>query len=166
MGFLSNAIRKGVGDAVSKAVGGAIKEAVTPVAQKYADKAAEQLDQASAVTSQQINQANTAMQGVNQEVKQSGGFSNLEGSLANFQRSMENYATEAAKNMKTCSSCGETTFADKKFCPSCGAKLPDETLAQATVCPSCGTQNVVGTKFCQECGSKLPLAYAEEENNI
>ncbi len=164
MSFLERAIRKGVSDAVGKAIGGVVKDAVTPVAEKYANKAAAQIDQAAEATSRQIDQSNASLnETVQQSAAKSGGFANLEGALGNLQRSMESYATEAAKNMKTCPSCGETTTADKKFCPSCGSKLPEQTLAQGSVCTNCGKQNTIGTKFCQECGAKLPSAIAEEQ---
>ncbi len=166
MGFLERAIRRGVSDAVGNAVGnaigGAVRDAVTPVAEKYANQTAQRIDEAANATSQayqtaanEVNQANQAAQST-----QSG---NLEGAFANLQRSLEGYATEAAKNMKTCPSCGETTTADKKFCPKCGTKLPEQTLAQGSVCPSCGKQNTIGTKFCSDCGAKLPAALAEEQ---
>ena len=65
--------------------------------------------------------------------------------------------------MKVCPNCNKPTKADKKFCPDCGTKLPEQTVAQGAVCPSCGKQNAIGTKFCQDCGTKLPAAIAEEQ---
>ncbi len=79
--------------------------------------------------------------------------------LANKAKS---YATEVAKNIKVCPACGEGATADKNFCPRCGAKLPEKTVADGTVCPSCGKQNTVGTKFCTDCGTKL-LATVQAE---
>ena len=67
-----------------------------------------------------------------------------------------------SKNIKVCPGCGEASDAGKKFCPHCGTKMPEETLAQSSVCPSCGKQNNVGTKFCSDCGTKLPSAVQEE----
>ncbi len=64
--------------------------------------------------------------------------------------------------MKECPQCGGVTTEDKKFCPTCGAKLPETTLAQGAVCPQCGKQNTIGTQFCAECGAKLPALVAEE----
>ena len=78
-------------------------------------------------------------------------------------QSVQGYATEAAKNMKVCPNCSRPTTADKKFCPDCGSKLPEQTVAQGAVCPNCGKQNAIGTKFCQDCGTKLPAAIAEEQ---
>ena len=83
--------------------------------------------------------------------------------MANLERSVQGYATEAAKNMKVCPNCNKPTTADKKFCPECGTQLPEQTVAQGAVCPNCGKQNAIGTKFCQDCGTKLPAAIAEEQ---
>lgn len=157
MGFLERAIRKGVSDAVGKAIGGAVKDAVTPTAEKYVNRAANQLDEATKSVNQSVEQTQQATQQAAQQT------SGLDGAFANLQRSMESFATQASKNMKICPACGEGTTAEKSFCPSCGAKLPEMTVAQGAVCSSCGTQNTVGTKFCQSCGAKLPAAIAEEQ---
>lgn len=157
MGFLERAIRRGVSDAVGNAIGSAVKDAVSPVAEKYANQTAQRIDEAT-------NSVNQSMQSASEQTKQTTNQSSgLNGAFANLQRSLEGYATEAAKNMKTCPSCGETTTADKTFCPSCGAKLPEQSIAQGSVCPSCGKQNTIGTKFCSDCGAKLPSAIAEEQ---
>ncbi len=79
---------------------------------------------------------------------------------------MEGYATQAAKNMKICPACEAPAGADQKFCPHCGARLPELTVAQGAVCPACGKQNTVGTKFCSDCGAKLPAALQEEQEAI
>lgn len=142
MGFLERAIRRGVSDAVGKAIGKAIEPTVTDLT----NKAANAIDQAAQNTEQQV-------------VRSSG----LEGAMANLERSVQGYATEAAKNMKVCPNCNKPTTADKKFCPECGTQLPEQTVAQGAVCPSCGKQNVIGTKFCQDCGTKLPVAVQEEQ---
>ena len=63
-------------------------------------------------------------------------------------------------NMKECPVCGETVTAEHKFCPKCGATLPEKTIGAGYLCPKCGKQNVPGTAFCTECGTILP---AEEE---
>ena len=142
MGFLERAIRRGVSDAVGKAIGKAIEPTVTDLT----NKAANAIDQAAQNTEQQVARS-----------------SGLEGALANLERSVQGYATEAAKNMKVCPNCNKPTTADKKFCPECGTQLPEQTVAQGAVCPSCGKQNVIGTKFCQDCGTKLPVAVQEEQ---
>ena len=142
MGFLERAIRRGVRDAVGKAIGKAIEPTVTDLT----NKAANAIDQAAQNTEQQVARS-----------------SGLEGAMANLERSVQGYATEAAKNMKVCPNCNKPTTADKKFCPECGTQLPEQTVAQGAVCPSCGKQNVIGTKFCQDCGTKLPVAVQEEQ---
>ena len=142
MGFLERAIRRGVSDAVGKAIGKAIEPTVTDLT----SKAANAIDQAAQNTEQQVARS-----------------SGLEGAMANLERSVQGYATEAAKNMKVCPNCNKPTTADKKFCPDCGTQLPEQTVAQGAVCPNCGKQNAIGTKFCQDCGTKLPAAIAEEQ---
>ena len=142
MSFLERAIRRGVSDAVGKAIGKAIEPTVTDLT----NKAANAIDQAAQNTEQQVARS-----------------SGLEGAMANLERSVQGYATEAAKNMKVCPNCNKPTTADKKFCPECGTQLPEQTVAQGAVCPNCGKQNAIGTKFCQDCGTKLPAAIAEEQ---
>lgn len=146
MGFIKRAIRRGVSDAVSKAIGDAVTKAVEPKATELANKAASAFDQATQRTEQRTTR-----------------LSGLEGAMANLERSAQNYATEAAKNMKVCPNCSKPTTAEKKFCPECGTPLPEQTVAQGAVCPSCGKQNTIGTKFCQDCGAKLPAAIQEEQ---
>ena len=143
---LGRAIRRGVSQGIGRAVGDAIGKAIEPTATDLANKAAGHIDNAAG------NQNGGETQG--------GGF---QGAFANLERSVNNYATEAAKNMKVCPNCQKTTSADKKFCPDCGARLPEGSVAQGAVCPSCGKQNVIGTKFCQDCGTKLPVAVQEEQ---
>ena len=142
MGFLERAIRRGV----SAAVGKAMVKAIEPTVTDLTNKAANAIDQAAQNTEQQVARS-----------------SGLEGAMANLERSVQGYATEAAKNMKVCPNCNKPTTADKKFCPDCGTQLPEQTVAQGAVCPSCGKQNAIGTKFCQDCGTKLPAAIAEEQ---
>lgn len=146
MGFLERAIRRGVSDAVGKAIGNAVTQAVEPKAAELANKAAAHIDSAAQNTQQQAQRT-----------------SGLEGAFANLERSMTNYATEAAKNMKVCPNCNKATSADKKFCPDCGSALPEQTVAEGAVCTSCGAQNAIGTKFCASCGAKLPAAIQEEQ---
>ena len=148
--LLERAIRRGVSNAVGNAVGKAVQQAVEPKATEFANKVAGQIDAATQHAAQQGEKT----------VRQASG---LEDALSNLQRSVESYATEAAKNMKVCPNCQKTTSADKKFCPDCGARLPEGSVAQGAVCPSCGKQNVIGTKFCQDCGTKLPVAVQEEQ---
>ncbi len=140
---LRNAVSRGISDAIGKAV----QQAVQPKANEYANRAAEHFDQAAGNAAEQTRQAT----------------SGLEGAFANLERSMQNYATEMSRNLKVCPGCQQPAAADQKFCPSCGTKLPEQTLAQGAVCPGCGKQNSIGMKFCSDCGTKLPAAVAEEE---
>lgn len=148
MGLLERAIRKGVSKGVGEAVGKAISDAIKPSAEQVANRAAQQIDQAA--EQQRVAEENA------RKAEYSGVFGNLE-------RSMQNYATQVGKNTKICTSCGEVAKADEKFCPKCGAKLPERTVAEGAVCPNCGKQNNIGMKFCSECGTKLPAAIEEEE---
>ena len=158
MGLLKNAMKNGISDGISKglnnAVGKAVEKAVMPKAEQWANRTADQIDQAT----QSMGEAAAASKTVSTAAGSADGW---EGAFANLQKSAENYATEVSKNLKICSACGETTTADKKFCPHCGAKLPDNTAADGVVCRKCGHQNTIGTRFCAECGTVLPAAEAE-----
>ncbi len=143
---IRNGISKGIGDAVSKAV----REVVEPKATELTNKATQYFDQAA---------GNAA-----QEAKQS--TSGLESAFANLERATQSYATQMSKNMKICPDCGQPTTAEKTFCPSCGAKLPAQTVAEGAVCSACGKQNSIGTRFCEDCGTKLPAAIQEEQAQL
>ncbi len=151
MSFLKRAIRDAVSQGISKgigdAVGKAVREVVEPRATEYANKAADRFDQAAGNAAQEARKTT----------------SSLEGAFANLERSMQCYATQMGKNTKICPGCGQPTTAEKTFCPACGAKLPEQTVAEGAVCPSCGKQNTIGTKYCEDCGTKLPAAVAEEQ---
>lgn len=150
---MERAIRNGIKKGVSDAIGGAIKQAVEPAAANLANKAAGHIDDAvKSVSNAQVQTQAQKQQAANA----------LGGAFANLERATMSYATEAAKNMKICPSCEKPTTADKTFCPECGARLPEQTVAQGALCPACGKQNSIGTKFCQDCGTKLPMAVAEE----
>lgn len=161
MSFLKNAIRNGISEGIGKGIGDAVGKAaekiVAPKAEAYANKVASQLDEAT-----------SAMEGTAATVKDTAaqssgsGFASLETALGGWKESAERYATAMSKNFKHCANCGEDVPADRKFCPECGAPLPETTIADDTVCPKCGKQNVVGTKFCADCGTKLPGWAAEE----
>lgn len=146
MNILERAIRRGVSQAVGSAVGSAVRQAIEPTATNLANQAAQSLDRAS--------NSNT-----NAGTRSTG----FEGAFANLERAAQNYATEAAKNMKVCPNCEKPTTADKKFCPECGTALPEQTVAEGAICTNCGKQNPLGTKFCQDCGTKLPIAIQEEQ---
>lgn len=146
MSFLKRAIKRGISEGVGRAVGEAITKAVEPKATELANKAAEQLDKHTQKQQQTMKNP----------------FMGLESSFSNLEKAVQGYATEMSKNVKVCPACQQPTTSDKKFCPNCGEKLPEETLAQGAVCSNCGKQNDIGTKFCQECGTKLPYVIQEE----
>ncbi len=171
---IKNGLRRGVSGAiekgVSEALGNAVKKVVEPKANEYANKVADSIEQTAQSTINAAQQTNEALQQASGSAQQTSGTSgDLGGAFASLQQSMERYATNAAKNMKLCPKCQTPASAENTFCPNCGAKLPEETLAQGSVCTQCGRQNTIGTKFCAGCGAKLPSAVAEEnaaaENN-
>lgn len=170
-------LREGIGDGISKgiskgigqAVGNAVNKAVTPAAERYANRTAERINEATDSMSRDMsNYDERPMQQPGQQAQQrnaqptGSGFSSLGNAFANLERAAQGYVTEVGKNMKVCESCGAGATADQKFCPACGARLPEQTLSQGAVCPACGRQNAIGTKFCSACGTKLPSAIAEE----
>ena len=146
MGFLERAIRRGVSEGVGRAVGQAISKAVEPTATQLANKAAEHLD-GTAGRAQQNARTSTG----------------LEGAFASLERAAQDYTTKMSESLKICSGCGKPSDKEKIFCPHCGTRLPEMTVAQGAVCPSCNKQNNVGAKFCSGCGTLLPAAAAEEE---
>ncbi len=151
MSFLKRKLQEGISKGIGDAIGKAVREAVEPTATELANKAAARIDEAARERRAQEQQEEREVQ------------SSLEGIFGNLKTSMEDYVTEASKNMKICPNCEQPTSADKTFCPNCGTKLPETTVAQGAVCPNCGKQNAVGTKFCSDCGTKLPAAVQEEE---
>lgn len=144
---IRNAVSQGISRGIGDAIGKAVQQAVEPRATEYANKAAQHFDQAAQNTVHETRQVTTG----------------LEGAFSNLERSMQNYATQMGKNMKVCPDCGQPASADQKFCPHCGGKLPEQTLAQGAVCPNCGKQNGLGMRFCADCGTKLPAAIQEEQ---
>lgn len=62
-----------------------------------------------------------------------------------------------AENMKkeTCPNCGATVGRGKKFCGSCGEKMPEIQKEEKITCSKCNAEFVKGTKFCPECGEKV-----------
>ena len=157
MGMLDRAIKRGVSNAVSNAVGNAVNNAVE---RKVADTVSRPLNEAANQAAQQQYQQNQYAQQQNAQAQASA--AQLGGIFASFAGAAQNFANEAAKNMKVCPGCGQPCGAELKFCNQCGAKLPEMTAAQGAVCQGCGQQNDVGTKFCSGCGAKLPGAAAEE----
>ena len=165
---LGNTIREGVGKGIQNAVGKAVESAVKPAADKLAGKAADQLGQATQDIDKSMQEARAA-QGEATAALQEGaqaagetgtaagsGFASLGAVLGSFAGAMQDAAGQAAQNMKECPQCGEIAPAENKFCPSCGAPLPERTIGAGYLCPQCGKQNAPGTTFCGGCGALLP----------
>ena len=160
-------------DAVSGAVGNAVSEAVKKAVQPKADAlAADAVNQAANALNQTANQTAAAAGAVNQaaaETQSAGGTEaapskeEMQAALGTLGSLLGGFAQHAAENMKICPKCGEGASADKDFCPSCGARLPDMTVADGVKCTKCGRQNDPGTRFCAGCGEKLPAAIAAEQ---
>ncbi|MCI8468343.1 MAG: SPFH domain-containing protein [Eggerthellaceae bacterium] len=49
-----------------------------------------------------------------------------------------------------CADCGHVAPAGSKFCPNCGAKLPQDRF-----CVNCGAKAAPADKFCAQCGTRL-----------
>ncbi len=143
MSFLKRALLQGIGQELGRAVGKAISNAVGP-----AQNAPSVPPQNAPYPTQPSPPAPPA----------AGGHP-----LAGLERTLQGYATQLSQHIKVCPACEKPASADQAFCPSCGARLPEATLAQGAVCPRCGRQNGLGMRFCQDCGTKLPLAQAEDE---
>lgn len=186
---VSESVGKGIREGVSKglrdAVGKAVETAVQPAADKLAGQAAEHLDEARQSleeSTQAIKEAHADAQdalaqadaeiaaqtgdGTAASAPKHSGTASLEAALAGWAGAMQNAATQASQNMKECPNCGEVVTADHKFCPKCGAALPEMTIAEGFLCPKCGKQNVPGTVYCAECGTKLPAAEAAEARQM
>ena len=142
---ITRGITRGIGNAVSNATQQAVEKKATEILTPKINQAADTI----AGSSKPSGATNTG---------------SLEGAIGHLTNAVNGYATQAAQNMKVCLKCNKPTSVDKKFCPECGATLPEKTLAQAAVCPSCGKQNNLSEKFCSECGTKLPITIEAEEN--
>ncbi len=165
MGLLDKLIKDAVGSAVSDAV----KKAVQPKADEMAANA---VSQAANALTQTANQTAAAAGAANQAAAAAQAASGTEAApskeemqaaLGTLETLFGGLAQRAAENMKICPKCGEGASADKDFCPSCGTKLPDMTVADGAKCTKCGRQNEPGTRFCSGCGEKLPAAAAAEQ---
>ena len=56
----------------------------------------------------------------------------------------------------TCEFCESTIYADVRFCPSCGERLPDST--SSLTCAGCEAELSEGDKFCSSCGESTGAA--------
>lgn len=157
----------GIFDKITKGITRGIGNAVSNAAQKAVER------KASEVLTPKINQAADTIAGkVEQSYKTaektqtaSNGSSSLEMALGNLNVAVNAYANKTAQNMKVCSKCNKPTTADKTFCPECGERLPEGTLADGALCSNCGKQNAISEKFCSGCGAKLPLTLQAEEKS-
>ena len=186
MGLLGNAIAKGVTKAVSNAVEEGVKKVAAPkieeaaanasakVAKKvdeFADQAATSISQSTAELKDAAGDVQVAAADAGEVIKEQTGAAsvgeglNALGSLfGNYANAAMGFANSVAANAKVCTKCGAVVMdAEQKFCPECGAKLPENTLGQDAICPECGYQNNIETKFCAKCGAKLPKTLAEEK---
>ena len=171
--FISDAVGEGIGKGIQSAVGKAVEGAVRPAADRLAGRAADQLNQTTNDINQSMQEARAAQGEAAAALHESAqvmgeskaaagdGFASLGAVLGGFASSMQDAAGQVAQNMKECPQCGEIAPAENKFCPKCGAPLPEHTLAEGFLCPKCGKQNAPGTTFCGACGELLPAA-AEE----
>ncbi len=144
MGFLKRTLEYAVGRSLSEVINKTVKQALEPKATEYANRASRHLSGANE------NQAYTDAD-------------NLEGAMSNLNQNLNAYANRVAAAMKVCPSCEKPSSSDKKFCPHCGTKLPEKTLAEERFCSSCGKENAPGTKFCTGCGAKLSSPVQEEQ---
>lgn len=163
---ISQGISKGISAGLNKAVGEAVNNIAAPAVNKWTEQAVGDLNESISEINQGVSELNETAASVTPEQKEqlAAGLGALNlGNLGQFRANAEQYATEMAKGLKECPECGETCTADKVFCPNCGAKLPEYTMADAYVCPKCGKQNSIDTKFCQVCGAVLPVYQAEYE---
>ena len=83
-------------------------------------------------------------------------------------------APRSAKDMPSCTSCGQSSPTGYSFCLNCGSKIgaavelshagetPREAKPLPPICPQCGTQNQIGTHFCQHCGRAIAASTAPE----
>lgn len=90
MSFLKNMVKNAVGEGISKgikdAVGSAVEKAVNPAAERWANSAAKQMDEAT-------GQMNSAAQAVNTANAEAGN------AFANLQRAAQNYASTLEKTV-------------------------------------------------------------------
>ena len=168
--LVSDAVGEGIGKGIQNEVGKAVESAVRPAADKLAGQAANQLNQASqdmAANAAEAQDAAARAAADTASVNASyaaapaapgAGAASLGAALSGWAASVQNMAGQVAQTMKECPNCGEYSTADHKFCPKCGAKLPEQTVGAGYLCPNCGKQNVPGTTFCAECGTRLPAA--------
>jgi uncharacterized RDD family membrane protein YckC len=60
------------------------------------------------------------------------------------------------ESVTSCAKCGWTLAAGARFCPECGAPVPQPPAP--VYCSRCGSKSAPGVSFCAECGSTLIVA--------
>ena len=165
MGLFDKLIKDAVSGAVGNAVSEAVKKAVQPKADELAEQAVSQAADALKPLAGQENApaAEQSAGAAGEPAAQMPSQEEMNAALGTLGSLFSGFAARAAENLKLCPKCGEAASADKDYCPSCGAKLPDMTVAEGAKCPKCGRQNDPDTKFCAGCGEKLPGAAAKEQ---
>ena len=139
---IQRGISRGIGRGIGQALGNAVEQAVAPAANQVArqtvapaaNQAAQSINQTvqeldlAAARAQQVQDPPAAGRETSAPAAPPG--SSLGSLFANLQGAVQSAANEAAKNWKLCPACGEPAGADKTFCPSCGALLPEQTAAE------------------------------------
>ncbi len=184
MGFFDKVLKdvtKGIQDAVSQKVEDEAKKAAEDVVDDVVDKAKEEV--AGEVAEQVGDKVGEAATGAATELNDSVGqlkdaLGELDSAMKEADESMskvspeemdqamsflESMAKDSMKGVRVCLECEEPVKGDVKFCPKCGAKLPEKTVMELALCSKCGKQNTPGTDFCGECGAKLPYKEMMEE---
>ncbi len=169
MSFLKRAIKRGIQEGLENTIGKAVRENSKQIFTNVGNAAAEKLNEATEEYQKKYEREHPqqpqtpAPQPAAQTEDWQSALSGLGGIFGELAGSAQAYATEMSKTMKECPNCGTMAGMDKKFCPECGAKLPEETISQSALCPNCGKQNEIGTKFCSDCGTKLPSVVQAEQ---
>lgn len=130
MGFLDYGLKRSISRGINRAIG-------TVVEDKILEAVAPNAKQNIAKNAQILNQTTEQLQ-----------------------YTVESYGIEASKSIKICSNCKEGAPVNMKFCPNCGAELPEITLYEQMMatqpqCSNCNTIVNENTKFCPECGAKI-----------
>ncbi|NLW70804.1 MAG: hypothetical protein GX061_06970 [Eubacteriaceae bacterium] len=159
MGFFDRAIKKGISEAIEKAVESKVVEKIAPKYKEVMDEQTKNLSEATRNLANAQNDYNAVNETAQSSEEASQLKNTLGGLFSGYADTLTGIAEGAAKNVKLCPNCGEGNSAEKKFCASCGTKLPEETMAEQMyiTCPNCGNKNRAETRFCGECGGELPF---------
>ncbi len=178
MGFLKRAIKRGIQEGLENTLGKAVEETSQQIFANVGNAAAEKVKDATEeyrkqptqpvqqAAQPQMTEQPAGTTASRQPADWQSALSGLGGIFGELAGSAQAYATEMSKTMKECPDCGTMAGMDKKFCPECGAKLPEETISRSALCPNCGKQNEIGTKFCSDCGTKLPSVVRAEQRAL